>query len=119
MDIAHQAAKGLACGSAEEHTGSEDGLRHGAPLIGEGIGNHGLGGWSVGGFADADQGARYEQKHKRGGETAGYGGEAPDGYAGGDDLRAACAVGEKPAGNAGDGQDNEKAGLQGTELGVR
>ena len=118
MEIAHDAAKGEAGGSPEEHARSENGLRHGAPLIGERIGNHRLGGRSVGGLAYADQGTCDEQKHKRGGEAAGNGGEAPDSNAGRNDLRAAPAVGEEAAGNTSDGEDHEKPGLQGTELGV-
>ncbi len=119
MCFAHDTAKGLAGSATEQHARSENRLSHGSTLIGERIGNHGLSGGSVCSFADADQSAGDKQKHKRRGEAASNGGEAPEGYAGSDDLGAACAVGEEAAGNTGNCEDHEKPGLQGTQLCVR
>ncbi len=118
VDFAHDAAKSLTSSTAEEHTGSENGLSHGAALIRERIGNHGLGGGCVSSFADADQSPRDEQEHERSGEAAGNSGQAPENNAGGYDLCAAPAVREKAARDAGDGENNEKTGLERTKLGV-
>lgn len=118
MDRAHEAAKSESGGTAKEHAGSENGLRHGTEFIGEGIGNHGLGRGSVGGFADANRGTRDKQEDKGRSEPAGDGGEAPKNNAGGNNLRAAEAVSQKPARNTGDGENHEQPGLQGTELRV-
>src|SRR6202043_1867442 len=42
VNFPHEAAEGLARGAPEKHARREDGLSHGAALVGEGIGNHGL-----------------------------------------------------------------------------
>jgi hypothetical protein len=75
-----------------------------------------LGGGRVSGFANTDQRTSDEQKHKRGGEAAGNGGKAPYGDASGDDLGAAHAIREEPAGDTRDSKHYEKPSLQGTEL---
>jgi hypothetical protein len=89
MCFAHDAAKGLAGSPTEEHARSENRLGPGAVLIGKRICDHGLGGRCVCGFADADQSAGDKQEHKRGGEAASNGSEAPESHAGSDDSSAA------------------------------
>jgi len=61
--------------------GGEHGLRHGAVAAGEGIGNQGLRGGGISGFADTDKSAGDEEEEKGGSEAAGNGGETPEEHA--------------------------------------
>ena len=111
-----EAAKSQSGGSAEEHAGSENRLRHGAKLIREGVGNHGLSRRCVSRFANANRSSRDEQEHERRRKAACDSGQTPECDARGDDLGSAEPVSKQSTRDTGDGQNDEEPGLQGTEL---
>src|SRR5260370_1953652 len=58
------AGKCPAARSAEQHPGSENGLRECAALLEESAGNHGLRGGSICSFTQADHCSRYKKQRK-------------------------------------------------------
>src|SRR5208283_3608072 len=111
----HDAAERQAGDPAKNHAGSKNGLRHGAVAAGEGIGNQGLRGRGISGFADTDKSAGYKEEEKGGSEAAADSGEAPEEHARSNDFRLIEAIGQVAGGNTGDRQYYEKHHREGTE----
>ena len=114
--MADEAADGLSCGAADEHTGGEYRLGAGAVGLRIAARDHRLRRGGVCGFSDADEGAG-EQQHREGMDVAGGdGSEAPENDAAGDDAAAVEAIGEEAEGDAGEGEDGLQRDLQIADL---
>ena len=117
--IANHAAQQLSRGSAQQHSGGEDGLRAGSALQRERAGNHGLPRRRIRGFAHADQSARRKEHRECGCHAAENGCCAGEDHSEGDHARAAPAVGKQPEGNAGNRQHRLQDDLQQAKLRAR
>src|SRR5258708_2086365 len=113
------AGKCPAARSAEQHPGSENGLRECAALLEESAGNHGLRGGSICGFTQADHCSRYKEQKKCRYQAAGERSRTPKENADADDDLAAEAIRKESKRNAPYSKNSQGPGMQAAELGVR
>src|SRR5260370_19202000 len=113
------AGKCPAARSAEQHPGSENGLRECAALLEESAGNHGLRGGSICSFTQADHCSRYKKQRKCPYQAPGERSRTPEKNADADDGFATVAIGKESERNAPYRKNGQEPGMQPAEVGVR
>src|SRR5260370_6778849 len=112
------AGKSRAADSAQQHTGSENGLRECAALLRESAGNHGLRGGSICGFTQADHCSCYKKERKCPYQAPGERSRTPEKNADADDGFATVAIGKESERNAPYRKNGQEPGMQPAEFGV-